>query len=552
MPPTAKPRLEQPFSNSRHLRKLRQYATHDGTVPLSVKPLDALSPAFKDLSQSGKEQTADGEASMRKPPTLRPDLLAAMKTAGIKSLSPMQCKIIDAVLGTAAVPSDGSAVKIVSGKLNDRIPGLGLALLQLCGPKSRAFPIVLCSRNGSGEANHSIHNLTQFFSVKVNAPTSGYTVLMMDSEETTTSTTITDPKESGMLLVDAAALGSVTDSQWSRCSHLILYHEGGEEGSKAFLLPKTLNPKARRLVLTSAVRFLSCPLIAGLVGSSAESEKAIRPKVPIQVLSIEGLPRLQALWLMVHHLTLHEKKKVAVCFDSREATTFHCELFLALDSSAQLALLCDWESNQTDSTDVQRNFVEGKKGKGAVLFTAFGFVDSADVVIQYDPAPMAIYGKRIDDAMQHPRQTIFFFYPCEEKAFSTALESTNSVDLQKVSAPSSAHHGLTMQKVVSMVKKLFTLAIKAFEAYKALMTIYSRLQPTTLYNIRLLKLEKVAEQFGLSEVPLLDLRLKSNAFRPKEDLYKPAAKRRREETKNMIKAQADQYAPSSDSDNDES
>lgn len=78
------------------------------------------------------------------------------------------------------------------------------------------------------------------------------------------------------------------------------------------------------------------------------------------------------------------------------------------------------------------------------------------------------------------------------------------------------------EKVKSLNKKLFEIQNTAYHAYKATMRVYSTLGPRSVYDETAVNLDRVAEEFGFTELPLLDLRLKDTVFRPKEDYFKAA------------------------------
>lgn len=88
--------------------------------------------------------------------------------------------------------------------------------------------------------------------------------------------------------------------------------------------------------------------------------------------------------------------------------------------------------------------------------------------------------------------------------------------------PSQASYLLQVERLRSMNKKLFAIQNAAYHAYKAIMTAYCTMGPRDVYNEQRLKLEHVAAEFGYTDLPLLDLRLRDTPFRPKEDLYKAA------------------------------
>lgn len=96
--------------------------------------------------------------------------------------------------------------------------------------------------------------------------------------------------------------------------------------------------------------------------------------------------------------------------------------------------------------------------------------------------------------------------------------------------PSVTRYRLIAEKLQSMHKKLFVIANTAYFAYKETMIAYCTIGPHDVYSSASgVNLQHVAEEFGFVEVPLLDLRLKDTAFRPKEDYFKAARRKQAEE-----------------------
>ncbi|KEG10186.1 hypothetical protein DQ04_04071060 [Trypanosoma grayi] len=88
--------------------------------------------------------------------------------------------------------------------------------------------------------------------------------------------------------------------------------------------------------------------------------------------------------------------------------------------------------------------------------------------------------------------------------------------------PSATRFLLSVQKMRSLHKKQFAVQNAAYAAYRATMLLYSLIGPAAVYNERRVDLAKVAEEFGYAEIPLLDLRTRDTAFRPKEDIFRAA------------------------------
>ncbi|KPI84809.1 hypothetical protein ABL78_6137 [Leptomonas seymouri] len=85
------------------------------------------------------------------------------------------------------------------------------------------------------------------------------------------------------------------------------------------------------------------------------------------------------------------------------------------------------------------------------------------------------------------------------------------------------------EKLKSLNKKLFAVQNAAYYAYKATMRTYCTIGPRDVYDETKVSLEKVAAEFGYTELPLLDLRLKDTEFRPKEDYYRAARQKQQAE-----------------------
>lgn len=120
----------------------------------------------------------------------------------------------------------------------------------------------------------------------------------------------------------------------------------------------------------------------------------------------------------------------------------------------------------------------------------------------------------------------------ELRTILTASGARFAITYTSSPAPAAGNSSLlAAQKLKSLVKKMFVLNNKAYEAYRGLMQVYARLTPKIVYNVKEVNLQAAAEVFGLSEAPLLDLRTKTTVFRPKEDLYKTSMQRLRHERK---------------------
>ncbi|KAG5471318.1 hypothetical protein LSCM1_01397 [Leishmania martiniquensis] len=109
------------------------------------------------------------------------------------------------------------------------------------------------------------------------------------------------------------------------------------------------------------------------------------------------------------------------------------------------------------------------------------------------------------------------------------------LEFRELGTQVSGRYLLVGEKLKSMNKKLFALQNAAYSAYKATMRVYSTIGPRDVYDETKVNLEKVAEEFGYTELPLLDLRLKDTVFRPKEDYYR-AARQKQQAERRVYKA----------------
>ncbi|RNF25342.1 uncharacterized protein Tco025E_02225 [Trypanosoma conorhini] len=99
--------------------------------------------------------------------------------------------------------------------------------------------------------------------------------------------------------------------------------------------------------------------------------------------------------------------------------------------------------------------------------------------------------------------------------------------------PSATRFLLSLQKMRSLHRKQFSVQNAAYAAYRATMLLYSLIGPAEVYNERRVELAKVAEEFGYTEVPVVDLRTRDTPFRPKEDIFRAAAEQAAVERRRM-------------------
>nr|CCC94513.1 conserved hypothetical protein [Trypanosoma congolense IL3000] len=92
--------------------------------------------------------------------------------------------------------------------------------------------------------------------------------------------------------------------------------------------------------------------------------------------------------------------------------------------------------------------------------------------------------------------------------------------------PSATRSLLSVRKMQSLHNKQHAIQCAAYAAYRSTMLLYSIINDAKeVYDERRVDLKKMAQEFGYEEAPLLDLRTRDTAFRPKEDIYRAACER---------------------------
>eukprot|EP00744_Colponema_vietnamica_P003329 GILI01005120.1.p1 GENE.GILI01005120.1~~GILI01005120.1.p1 ORF type:complete len:720 (+),score=249.65 GILI01005120.1:43-2202(+) len=332
----------------------------------------------------------------------------------------------------------------------------------------------------------------------------------------------------------------------------------------------------------------------GATGSSSSNLE-----LPISFVTSEGLPRLQTLLALLQNSG--RTNKIVVQCATLDGAIFLCDLLYALNTPEEgnFRLFCDSENKSdkaqlaTDVATISERFdrVNVAEGTGAVLLTAHGLLPkSGTLLVQYDPivsvmnfvvniispaaANVAAYQTyqsdvvamaaanneaRVSVPFKAPaaangfqyRHIITFFYPSEEVGALTLITDALSrltapatpwilrpEKIKQVSVNTAAATLLTLQSVKDLHKKVFAIQNNAYNAYRSLMQVYTRLHPKTVYSVEKLNLNAVAAQFGYEELPLLDLRTKNTQFRPKLDVFRIAAIKNKH-TMKRVRADAD-------------
>ncbi|SCU66571.1 uncharacterized protein TEOVI_000576200 [Trypanosoma equiperdum] len=110
--------------------------------------------------------------------------------------------------------------------------------------------------------------------------------------------------------------------------------------------------------------------------------------------------------------------------------------------------------------------------------------------------------------------------------------------------PSATRFLLAVQKLQSLNKKQFAVQNAAYAAYRATMLLYSVISSSKeVYDERNVDLKLVAQEFGYSDAPIVDLRTRDTAFRPKENIFRAACKRAARDRRLLLRPPAEEGSP---------
>lgn len=311
------------------------------------------------------------------------------------------------------------------------------------------------------------------------------------------------------------------------------------------------------------------------VAVAAQAKKqAQRPPLAVSYIVAEGHARFVHLFALCSNQS--KTLRITVHVATPQVALFLASVFYALKFEGG-HIFCDAEptldgtaASKADHGPVVAEIDRLAPGVGCVLFSAFGLVPaSGTVFVQFDPmvdiANMASFiAERLTSGIAStPKPTpvaetpaagrgakrsrtpppapfaagppqpayshvILFFNPNEVTKGVPLLAATGqrfNMTFTPLTPPRGPTVVMTLSKVSSLHAKVFAIQQQAYDAYRASMQVYARLQPASVYDVAAVNLQKIAEQFGYEEAPLLDLRTKANAFRPKEDYFKAAVRR---------------------------
>eukprot|EP00331_Platyophrya_macrostoma_P035741 CAMPEP_0176443430 /NCGR_PEP_ID=MMETSP0127-20121128/22416_1 /TAXON_ID=938130 /ORGANISM="Platyophrya macrostoma, Strain WH" /LENGTH=606 /DNA_ID=CAMNT_0017828653 /DNA_START=28 /DNA_END=1844 /DNA_ORIENTATION=+ len=296
--------------------------------------------------------------------------------------------------------------------------------------------------------------------------------------------------------------------------------------------------------------------------TTAATSSSPAAAVTVSCISAEGPLRFQALYGLIHaqaHARIQAAASapvvttlITVHFATPETCLFWYDVLLALQELPEemCSIVCDTEGSRAERKEVMshdeartsainRVIAAARRSttsKVVVLLSSYATVVSASelpptvtrrIFVQYDaPLSVASFPEFIAEKVHRTAAThhvVLFIRRNELQSgilgvLGTAAKSTLvgrgvSVRFEQAPVPSATLALLSFQRMKGLHKKLFAVAQRAFEAYRASMHVYSRLRPLDVFNVKDLDLTAYAGEFGFEDAPLLDLRTKATAFR---------------------------------------
>lgn len=223
-------------------------------------------------------------------------------------------------------------------------------------------------------------------------------------------------------------------------------------------------------------------------------------------------PSQQRLLVLYHFVRRNLKKKVIVFFSSRNAVSFHCELFNYIDVPC-VAFHGKQKQHQRSATYMQ--FCNAPSG---VLFTtdvaARGLdIPQVDWIVQFDPPDDPVkYVHRVGRTARAGRRgnALMFLLP-QEKLFLKYLHDDAHVSVSEYTFDLNKVKGNVAEQLEQLVSANYYLRSSARLAYEGYLLSYSSSQLKNVFDIHNLDLAAVAKGFALSEPPPLKLDLSQSA-----------------------------------------
>ncbi|KAF5224909.1 putative ATP-dependent DEAD/H RNA helicase [Trypanosoma cruzi] len=223
-------------------------------------------------------------------------------------------------------------------------------------------------------------------------------------------------------------------------------------------------------------------------------------------------PSEQRLLVLYHFVKRNLKKKMIVFFSSRNAVSFHCELFNYIDVPC-VAFHGKQKQHQRSATYMQ--FCNAPSG---VLFTtdvaARGLdIPHVDWIVQFDPPDDPVkYVHRVGRTARAGRcgNALMFLLP-QEKLFLKYLYDDAHVTVSEYTFDLSKVKQGVCEQLEQLVSTNYYLRTSARQAYEGYLLSYSSSQLKNVFDIHNLDLAAVAKGFALSEPPPLKLDLSQSA-----------------------------------------
>eukprot|EP00758_Cryptobia_borreli_P013390 Tbor_TRINITY_DN5828_c1_g1::TRINITY_DN5828_c1_g1_i1::g.7298::m.7298/K13179/DDX18, HAS1; ATP-dependent RNA helicase DDX18/HAS1 len=486
-------------------------SAEQGTVTSDYRELNLNPHIVSSLEEEFQFKELTGIQSRAIPCALAgKDILAEAKTGSGKTLA-FLIPIVENIIRSGFKPQNGTAAVVIgpTRELCQQIEGVLLRLLKY----HHGSITFICCIGGQNRKQEG-HKLGAGQMIVISSPGRLLDHLKMTEWHT---------KNLLMLVVDEA--DRVLDN-------------GFEDDLREIV---SLLPKKRQTFLFSATQTTRVEQLARIsfqkppvfISLKSKEDKATVDTLEQGYVICESQHRLMLLY---HFVKKNLKKKIIVFFSSRNAVSFHCELFNYIDVPC-VAFHGKQKQHQRSAT-----FMQFTNAPSGVLFTtdvaARGLdIPKVDWIIQYDPSDDPVkYIHRVGRTARAGRcgNALMFLLPSEQLFLKYLYEDAHvSVNEYTFNMEKLMSNGVQeqLEKLVSSNYYLKTSARQAFEGY---LLSYSSTQLKNVFDVQKLDLTQVAYGFALSSPPSVKLDLSQSAAH--------LNKKARREFKQTQQAKYGQYA----------
>jgi hypothetical protein len=573
---------------SRSRRITREFATHGGAKPVVPKTLENIAPK----APTAAVQPAAASASVVAAWTPSEESRKALVAAG-RSTVPKPVMRIAAAVAAAAAPTAPRVQRAVYARDDAATLALALVLgcAEYVRAAPRGKLLVVTPDGDAAQADGIKLKLEALFpSVTVasadnvtSATAASVVVGSADAVRTALKSELASFNVVVFLLASTATLSARQSAEKLDALRALAAHAafGATNGPRAVVVGPYIRAVTNlTLSTTSAVPDEGAAVSADAAPSKAPA--ALRD-VEMKYFVVQGIAKYHLLHNIATASNLSKlgMNKILVRFATKEIASFYCDALLAANVNA--TIFCDVETDAAldddeevgGSMDVPRAGVAPthvlqdvvKKFEssptGCVLLSAYGLSSPhANIILEFDPpADLAAYVTSVmaaDSADAAAKSHIMMLDPAAHthvvatmkhhanvlssavrpkkaaRTETTATPGSNDAAVpqwrfKRLPNPTASDLVIAGNQLRNLGKKIFTINNKGYHAFKSYMHYYALLRPQSVFDVYKLDFEQTAKQFGLDEAPLLDIRTRSNQFRPKEDYTKFAAQRQKQQ-----------------------